>query len=69
MPKSPIIVRASKQRRGRKPLPHKPEPACGPIVRHVRGTRVKATDTAQSAPAESPRDLFEQLKASLRSKG
>jgi hypothetical protein len=48
MPTPPKMV-ARKPRRSRKPLPQKPAPACGPIVRQVRGRRVER-------PAEPPYD-------------
>ena len=40
MPTSRRIVVARKPRRSRKPLPHKPEPACGAVVRVVRGKAI-----------------------------
>ena len=40
MPPSGRIVVARKPRRSRKPVPHKPEPACGPVVRVVKGRAV-----------------------------
>jgi hypothetical protein len=39
MPTSRIVF-ARKPRRSRKPLPQKPEPVCGPVVRMARGKAV-----------------------------
>ena len=41
MPKSGSIVVARKPRRARRPLPKQPAPACGPVVRVVRGKAIK----------------------------
>jgi len=41
MPTPPRIVVARKPRHSRKPLPQKPAPACGPIVRVIDGKRLE----------------------------
>jgi hypothetical protein len=61
----PRIVIARKPRRSRKPLPQKPAPACGPIVRVIHGKRF--APPAESAEAKARADAaFERVMADPR---
>ena len=59
VPSSRALWWARKPRRSRKALPHKPAPACGPVVRLVRGKAV--TKPVDAEAEERARAGLERL--------
>jgi hypothetical protein len=69
MPTGRIVVVAPKARRSRKPSPAKPAPACGPVVRIIRGKAVvppRPADFDDKARAEAAERLLDDLRRAAR---